>query len=270
MLDSVTASVDVFDTVRLCFTDDGFTDVRFSFVDGAAGAEVPEENSVTAAVRYLRGFLPDLGVRAFVRKGIPLAGGMGGSSADAAAVIVAAQRLLPALQHSNVAAGSVAVGSDVPLLCTGGGCRMSGVGDKVQAVPVPLLHLAVACGDGGVLSRDAYAQFDTLYPSRAYCPTDTEALLNALAQNDLRGIARQCGNALTEPAFRLCPSIRRTFSALRGTPALAVFLTGSGNCCCGLYESEGAARAAAEQLRAGGLRATYAPTCARGIECVQE
>ncbi len=264
VLDSVTASVDIADTVAVRFRRDGKIAVRFVPAEDQAFApfetqQIGENNTVTKAVLFLQRFCPDLGADVTVRKGIPLAGGLGGSSADAAAVLAAAQQALPQVAgNAAMVHECVAIGSDVPVLLHGGGVRMQGIGQQLQAVPVPVLHLAIAHGTQGVLSKDAYRVFDEMYAQKRFCPTDTQALLRALQSGCVQEIAPHLQNALERPACALCPSLSDTFAAVRDTGAAAVFLTGSGNCCCGLYESAAASAAAAAQLRRQGLFATAA------------
>lgn len=265
-LDSIVASVDIFDTVRVAFDRSGKVRVRFSSLASAREfapftGDIDENNSAAAAMRLLQKRDPALGADIAVQKGIPLAGGLGGSSADAAAVLRAAHIAMPnVFALDTLLAQSIQIGSDVPVMLRGGGVRLRGVGNVLDVVPMPELHLAIAHGEHGVSSRDAYARFDSLYPQKAHCPTDTDALIAALAAGDVARIATHIGNALTRPACELCPETEGTLTALGQTDAAAVFVTGSGNCCCGLYESESAARAACEKVRQCGFAARTART----------
>lgn len=258
-LESVVSGVDLHDDICVSFNRSG--EIQTRFFAGDELCEIPEENSVTKAVRFLRRYLPRLGANVAVRKNIPLAGGLGGSSADAAAVISAAISFFPELdEDGNIIAESAAVGSDVPVMTAGGCAVMGGTGGVIRPIDSCELHLAIACGKGGVQSGAAYKLFDELYPQKSYCPSDTQRLVRALNAGDLKAIAPELKNALTEPARKLCGSVDIALTAIERTGAAAVFMTGSGNCCCGLYETEHKAREAAEKLRASGLWAKYAHT----------
>lgn len=263
-LDSILCSIGLCDTVHVSFRDDGKINVRFAFPEGIEVSPIEQENSVTKAVRYLQTLCPTLGADVTVEKGIPLAGGLGGSSADAAAVIAGAKMCMPQRFGESLYGGSVCVGSDVPAMCVGGSVRLRGVGEQILSVAARPLHLVIA-NRGGVSSKEAFGRFDELYPEKKYCPTDTEALLSALSAGDWDGIAKNTGNALTQSALRLCPEIAGTLSALREENALAVFMTGSGSCCCGLYADETSASKAAERIRGRGIWAVYTATQSKGV-----
>lgn len=273
VLDSIVAPVDVFDIVTVDFTTDARVRVRFAPLAQNDGVKlhgldaIPVDNTAAKAVRFLQSFCPDLGADVTVQKGIPLAGGLGGSSVDAAAVLTAAAWAGLSLPADCVQQ-SVRLGSDVPALCMGGCVRMSGIGDSVEKVTAQALHLVIACGGAGVSSREAYALFDKLYPQKAYCPTDTNALLAALRSGTAAQIAPQLHNALQKPSERLCPDIATTLRAVSSTGAMASWLTGSGNCCCGLFATAQAAQVAAKELRASGLWAVATQTCRETVQSI--
>ena len=264
-LESVVSGVDLHDDICVSFNRSG--EIQTRFFAGDELCEIPEENSVTKAVRFLRRYLPRLGANVAVRKNIPLAGGLGGSSADAAAVLYAASALYPDLfPAERILRESVRVGSDVPMLLSGGGVRLRGTGEDVQAVSIPCLYLAIAHGVGGVNTAEAYKTFDAMFPMRAHCPADTEAMLRAFADGNVLAASREWQNALQAPAVVLSDAVRDTLQALRACMAAAVFMTGSGNCCCGWFDSAQAAENAARVLRSQGLWATATHTSAVGCE----
>lgn len=270
-LDSIVASVDIYDTVEISFAFGGKTDIRFAQKTSAAAFApfaarcVEKDNTVAAAMRLLKTRYPSLGAEITVYKGIPVAGGLGGSSADAAAVLYAARMALPSC-GTDFERESIAIGSDVPVLLRGGGVRLRGEGELLQSVPLPVLHLTVAHGGQGVSSGAAYKKFDELYPQKRYCPSDTEALLRAA--NAGGDIAPYLQNALQPAATALCPQIEQTLLALRQTAATAVFMSGSGNACCGVYADSDSAERAAAQMRARGFAAVSTETKSEGMTFV--
>lgn len=246
-LDSVVASINLCDTVSVKFNRENRVRVRF-FRRGKT-LDIPPENSVAKALSFLSRFVPSLGADITVEKKIPLAGGLGGSSADAAAVIASARELLGE-KFDDVARQSAEVGSDVPVMVRGGFARMSGVGENVRSIEACKLYLAIACKGEGVSSKDAYAAFDRMYPSRVFCPSDNDRLVSSLACGDIADSVRCIGNALTLPAVSLCPEIGETLGLLERAGALASFMTGSGNCCCGLFATRAGAEECADRLKA--------------------
>lgn len=256
-LESVMCCIDVYDTVTVELNRCGKTSVRFKNLS----QRIPLKNSVTKAVNFLKEVCPDIGANVTVEKGIPLAGGLGGSSADAAAVIRAACVLMPEIfDKADVLKKSVKIGSDVPALTSGGCSLISGVGEEVKKISAPSLHIVTVCGDGGVNSADAYRLFDKIYPEKKFCPAHTSELISALSCGDLNRIASCTFNALTKPACMLCGEISGTLQAVSESGAKAVFMTGSGNCCCGIYGDKREAASAAETLSKRFKWARYTPT----------
>ena len=264
ILDSVTAPVDIFDVLNLRFSMDGKTEVSFSAKKDCgfefSPVAIPENNTVIKAINLLREFCPQIGLCADIEKGIPLGGGLGGSSADAAAVLFAAVKLYSEIfERDAVFRESARIGGDVPVMLAGGFARMRGSGEKVLGLTPCVLHTVIASEGNGVLSGKAYAEFDRLYPSRELCPSNNDALALSLARGDLFGVAAQTGNALTEAAKSFCPQIGGVIKKLSAAGALSSWMTGSGNCCCGLFENENLARKAAHSLALRGAWAVYAP-----------
>lgn len=249
-LDGVVACIDLHDDVCVNFNSSGKANVRFE----NCAQKIPERNSVTEAVRFLRIKEPTLGADVTVTKRIPIAAGLGGSSADAAAVVRAAALYMPEIfGGEDTAAESVAIGSDVPVLVSGGCALMRGIGDEIRPIAAPALYLCLARGEGGVNSGEAYKLFDGLYPDKRYVPSDTDALVRALGAGDIKEVARHTHNALALPAEKLCASVRSALDALKAVGALNASVTGSGNCCFGIFGNKEDADAAAQKIAALGF-----------------
>jgi|SRR5947208_9224905 len=209
---------------------------------------VEGENLVARALAVLRerGWRhPPLRVE--IKKRIPVAAGLGGGSADAAAIL-------------RLAAGEVAgldeialeLGADVPSQLTPALSLVRGVGEHVEPLPEPKRHAVVLLpGGGGLGTADVFAEADRLGLGRG----DEE--LEELAQG-LRTAAGSGASPLTypellindlEPAARsLRPEIGDALESLRGAGASIALLTGSGPTAFGLFESLAEARNAAEQI----------------------
>jgi 4-diphosphocytidyl-2-C-methyl-D-erythritol kinase len=186
-------------------------------------------------------------LRIDIEKRIPVAAGLGGGSADAAAVLRLARGEVADLEE--IAAG---LGADVPSQLTPALALVQGVGEKVEPLPTPAPHAVVLLPDGGGLSTAAvFAEADRLGLGR-----DTAELGDLAVQ--LRAAAGAGASPLAypellvndlEPAARsLRPQIGDALEALRAAGAPQALLTGSGPTAFGLFESLAAARAAAEQI----------------------
>jgi 4-diphosphocytidyl-2-C-methyl-D-erythritol kinase len=215
-------------------------------LDEVVCPEVEGENLVTRALAALRehGWQhPPLRVE--IEKRIPVAAGLGGGSADAAAVL-----RLAAGEVEDLEQIAAALGADVPSQLTPALALVRGAGESVELLPQPQPHAVVLLpGGGGLGTADVFAEADRLGLGRA----DEE--LTELARR-LRAVAGAGSSPLAypellvndlEPAARsLRPEIGVALDLLRDAGAPHAMLTGSGPTAFGLFESLAAARAAAE------------------------
>ena len=235
-------------------------------VSGDQAGMVPrgDANIVSAAARALehhagRG-TPDVLVD--ITKAIPVAAGMAGGSADAAATLVALRRLwgldIPDPALADLAAG---IGSDVPFALMGHIARGTGRGEKLTPVLSDAqLHWVVALSEEALSTPAVYAEWDRLVHDGMIAPTadedadDTE-LLRALRAGDPRAIARHLVNDLEPAALALRPRLRGVLEAGTELGALAGLVSGSGPTCVFLAEDrEGAIALAAEMAGSGLVR----------------
>ena len=211
-------------------------------------AGVEGENLGLRALRALREHgweSPPLRIE--IEKRTPVAAGLGGGSADAAAVL-----RLAAGEVADLEQIAAALGADVPSQLTPSLSLVRGAGESVELLPEPQSHAVVLLpGGGGLSTADVFAEADRLGLGRG----DEE--LTDLAQR-LRSAAGAGASPLAypellvndlEPAARsLRPEIGDALDALRGAGAPHAMLTGSGPTAFGLFESLASAREAASAL----------------------
>jgi len=209
---------------------------------------VEEENLATRALMALRerGWdHPPLRIE--IEKRTPVAAGLGGGSADAAAVLRLARGELADLEE--IAAG---LGADVPSQLTPALALVRGAGEQVERLPEPVLHAVVLLPDGGGLSTaEVFDEADRLGLGRRAEELDELA-------GSLRAAAGAGASPLDYPelfvndlepaAISLRPRIGAALELLRGAGASKALLTGSGPTAFGLFASLAAAQAAAERL----------------------
>jgi 4-diphosphocytidyl-2-C-methyl-D-erythritol kinase len=189
-------------------------------------------------------------LRIEIEKRIPVAAGLGGGSADAAAVLRMAAGSVGGLEA--LAAG---LGADVPSQLAPSLALVRGVGEEVERLPAPLPHAAVLLPGGGGLSTAAvFAEADRLGLGRP--EQELEELADALREAAGAGASPLAlGELLVndlEPAARsLRPDIGAVMDALRGAGAPAVRLTGSGPTVFGLFDGVAEAERAAARLARG-------------------
>lgn len=252
---------------------------------GETAAAVPagDDNLVLRAAQALQARTGHAGGATMTLiKRIPARAGLGGGSADCAAALTGMNRLWElGLSGEALMELGASLGADVPFCLTGGLARVRGVGEIIQPLPfapgVPLVLIRpgdglstpkvyrlwdedfLADGPGREGERPARSQAASDVPPtddrdknryRAFpgIASDIPALIEALARSDLAAVAALNGNALTAPAIKALPDIGKTLSALRESGAAAAFMTGSGSAVVGAFESEEAARRAAERL----------------------
>ena len=186
------------------------------------GAELDVEDNLVlravAAVREVKDVPP---LRMTLRKGIPIAAGLGGGSSDAAAALLAV--------GGTDVAGSV--GADVALFLTGGSLLMSGIGDVIEPLdPLTGFAVAVVVPDFGLSTLDVYEKWDELEgPEGEVVPP--EGLPPALRDE------MPMRNDLLPAALAVEPRLGDFMADLRTAWDTAVSLTGSGSACFAYFGS---------------------------------
>jgi 4-diphosphocytidyl-2-C-methyl-D-erythritol kinase len=209
-------------------------------MEGEGAGELPldEDNLVIKAVRALAKHTGhDALARLHLRKQIPVAGGLAGGSADAAAALVACDQLWGlGMSRDELASIAATLGSDVPFLVLGGTALGTGRGELVSPVLAggKAWHWVLAVADEGLSTPEVYRAFDALGGGSAAGPPD--ALLAALRQRDPEVLAAALGNDLQEPALHLRPELENTLDAGMAAGALAGLVSGSGPTCVFLAE----------------------------------
>lgn len=221
--------------------------------EGTDQVAVDDSNLAVRAARLIADSYGDdqFGVRLSIRKSIPVAGGMAGGSADAAAALLACSVLWDLdIDPEELREYGAELGSDVPFALLGGTAIGTGHGDKL----VPVLsrgshHWVLAVADFGLSTPEVYRRFDELQPDGASLEMPTE-LINALATGDSEELARHLRNDLTHAAIDLRPQLQTTIDAGLELGALAAIVSGSGPTVAFLCRNEEAAVALSVNLGA--------------------
>ena len=200
--------------------------------EGADELPVGDDNLAVRAVRAVAALLgrePDVAIS--VRKGIPVAGGLAGGSADAAAALVAADAMwgseLDRITLEGLAAG---VGSDVAFLLHGGSALGTGRGEAISPVlGTGDYHWVLAVADAGMSTPKVYAELDRMRDGGPV-PRSGEAdgVLAALRAGDVPALGTVLANDLQAAALRLRPQLRQVLDAGRELGAAGVIVSGSG------------------------------------------
>lgn len=228
-------------------------------VDDLDGLPAPDDNLVLQAARALgsRVGLTELasvaaeGPRTVIdlSKRIPIAGGMAGGSADAAATLVALNELWRCeLDREGLKEVAAEVGSDVPFCVIGGTAIATGRGTSLAQVLCRGSFSWVVCTAGTPLqTAEVYRAWDrTSRPSEV----EPDAVLTALRSQDPVALGAALHNDLEAAAFALRPELAEARAALLDAGALGAVLSGSGPTLLALCADPEAARVLADRVRA--------------------
>lgn len=257
---SILACLDLADDVRVEPAGSGSDSVECAGVHGPNLAD-----AALGAFRERVPSLPPLAVR--ITKRIPVAAGLGGGSADAAAVLRAANRILgDPLGQAALREIAAALGSDVPSQVQPGHALVQGAGEIVERIELPPLAAVLVPQREGLSTAVVYAQLDRMEgwrdeldpkPLRALAggpaqPSSAFFARDAASDRDAAGagaaLSAVLENDLQPAALALRPELGSVLDRLRAGGALGALVSGSGPTCFGLFGDCAAAESAAAQI----------------------
>ena len=205
------------------------------------------------------------GVDLLLRKRVPVAGGMAGGSADAAATLVACNALWgTGLSLPELSALAARLGADVPFPLTGATAVGSGRGDLVTPIMTRgAYHWVFALAEEGLSTPAVFRRFDELAGAGASASAGSgggpavrdvpEALTAALRAGDARALAAALHNDLQVAAVDLRPELAEVIAVAEGAGALRAVVSGSGPTIAALVEDPGSAQRVSRALTTSGL-----------------
>jgi 4-diphosphocytidyl-2-C-methyl-D-erythritol kinase len=228
-LSTVFHAVSLYDDVTARLADDVTVTV-----EGPQAATVPTDErnlAVRAALLLVRRTGVEAGVHLRIRKEIPVAGGMAGGSADAAAALLACDALwhtgIPRDELRELAAE---LGSDVPFALLGGTAIGTGRGERLTAALARgRYHWVIAPAEAGLSTPAVYTELDRLRAGRVLPePRVPDRLMKALRSGDPHALGAALANDLQPAALRLDPRLERTLAVGLDNGALGGLVSGSG------------------------------------------
>jgi len=241
----VMQSVDLCDDVHIALTDGGALRVRTNL------SYLPrdERNLAAKAARTLldAASLPQAGAEIGIHKRIPVGAGLGGGSADAAAVLRGLNRLIGSpFDTARLEELGAAVGSDVPFCIAGGTVLASGRGERLTPLPsLPGLPVVICKPAFPLSTPELFARIDgRASPIRP----DTEGLLRCITAGDTQGLARRMYNVFEDVLPRSCSEISVIRGRLLDLGAQGAVMTGTGSAVFGLFRDADTARGAQREL----------------------
>jgi len=233
-------------------------------VEGPGAEQVPTDASnlayKTAALlaKHL-GVRPDVKLK--IEKSIPVAGGMAGGSADAAATLLACNNLWEPrpgrnkLGKSELLSLAAELGSDVPFSLLGGTALGTGRGHLLNPIITRgQFHWAFGLSDHGLSTPAVYRKFDEINPEPEEIDNKPEPeLLRALVNGDAKALGKCLKNDLQPAALELRPELAKIIEIAQAEKALGVIVSGSGPTVAALAKSKRHARSIAEKWRKAGV-----------------
>lgn len=244
LLDSLVAFVDLADAVEVAPSD------RLSLeLDGPlAGALDAEPENLVLKAAHLLADRAGVSARAAIRlsKHVPVAAGLGGGSADAAATLRALVELWRiAMPEDELFDLAARLGADVPMCLAGRAAFVSGVGERLAwAPPLPPAAILLVNPRKALATRDVFGARTSAFSPERPTPRGWSSL------DDLAGLLAERGNDLLPAALSLEPAVGAVLERLRDGPAHHAGMSGSGATCFALYDTLDEARAAAAALPA--------------------
>jgi len=237
---SLMASIDLADELTATPLESGS--------DSVVCPGVPGHNLAAQALADFRsragGELLPLALR--IEKRIPVAAGLGGGSADAAAALRIANELAgAALTQQELFRLAADLGSDVPSQLDPRHALVQGVGEQVAPVELPPLNVVLVPDPEGLSTAEVYAELDRIGGIRGRLDPEP---LRALATAGPAELAAGLSNDLQPAALSLRSGLTKTLERLRYEGALGTAVSGSGPTCFGLFDDPAAAEAAAASI----------------------
>ncbi len=245
-LESLVVFADLADRLALEPGGDTTLDVTGPY---AAASGAPSENLVLKAAAALNDGIKGLkGGRFRLDKQLPVAAGIGGGSADAAAALRCLARANDlSIDDARLMLAALRTGADVPVCMASRPCIMSGIGERLSPpLTLPPLHAVLVNPGVALATRDVFAAYKVM--------PQTHALSPQAIPRDLCGLVdflQAHGNDLTQAAIARAPVVAEVLGALEALPvALLSRMSGSGSTCFALFATADEAHAAASQLSA--------------------
>ena len=227
-LKTLVASVSLSDEVKIKKRKDDLISLK---VIGRAGCSAGENNAFKAGKLFKKTFNTK-GFDIVLKKRIPIGGGLGGSSADAAGVLSGLKTLFGLSDDMTELANEL--GSDTAYMLRGGFAVLEGRGEKIEPIAVDKkFYLLLCTAQGSVMTKDAYGKFDEIGASGS---EKTPKAADALKKGDVAEFLNGLKNDLYLPSTEILPEIKRNLEILSSVaPAV---MSGSGSTTFAVFTDE--------------------------------
>ena len=265
IMDMLMQPVTLADTITLKLSED----LTLS-TDGTPLLKADEKHLAIRAARLLKEYTNYPGGASLnVFKRIPVGAGLGGGSADAAAVLWGLNLLwktnLPQIELEEL---GLKLGADVPFCLRGGLTRTRGIGEQLEELACGrMFSLIIIQPCRGLSTREVFKAFRNT--ANIHHP-ETDLAVHALAEGDLIMLRRSLDNVLQPVSSAMRPEIGNAILKLRESGAEAALMTGSGSAVFGVYRTPAKARSALTSLSPLWPRTFLCKTCNESIKLISE
>lgn len=252
-VEMIMQSVSLCDDVIVTLTDDG----SFLAECNVEGVPTGDKNiAVKAAKLFAESASLDTGAKITIEKRIPMAAGLAGGSTDAAAVLIAMNKLCEKrFSYEELCDMAAKLGSDVPF-CISGGCAYSeGRGEILTPfLPIPSNTVfVIACGGEGVSTPWAYGLVDRTFSDfEGYAVKGIDGFKNALLSDMPENFYKHLFNIFEAPVMAERPAVSNMRELMQTNGAKAAMMSGSGPSVFGVFDDVQTAQTAEKALKAHG------------------
>ncbi len=231
LIDSIFQCIDLHDDI-IFSEDSGIPAGKSVLITDHPKIPTGEDNLILCAARS---FEDAPGMRVALRKRIPVGGGLGGGSSDAAATFGLMNTLATPSGETELTRRALRLGADVPFFFTGGTARVGGIGERICPLPDPGTHWVlilsppIACETARV-----YRAYDLLGPFAGEV-NSIPRLMEALAAGDLEEALTEAANDLQRAAYAAYPALRDFAEVVTGRLDRPAVLSGTGSSLFAVY-----------------------------------
>lgn len=257
----VMQSINLYDVLEFEISD------KIELVCGNKNVPQGEQNLVVKAAKLLKERYGGSGTRITLNKNIPMAAGLAGGSADAAATLAALNRLWNLNLNNDILREiAVKLGADVPFCLEGGTKIAKGIGEVLKNIKTHELELLLVKPDIEVSTKEIYEGYDSL--NLGFNKNYTKRIIEALTKGSLYDIAENLGNVLEEVTISKYPVVKKIKLEMLKRGAIGSLMSGSGPTVYGIFDDESKLKNAYKIFCSEYESVYYAKTIDKGIEFV--
>ena len=236
-LDSLVSTIDLYDTVIVKKRKDKLINV---VMHGLGSEGIPPEcnNAVKAGEAFVENF-QTTGADITIFKDIPIGAGLGGSSADAAGVLLGMAKLYSIPVSDELETLAQTLGSDTKYQLHGGFMRMQGRGEKLTKLPIAqTLHILLLCPRTPISTKACFEAYDRMPKTLQWTESATQNCIDAWMRGDVNAGGRYLMNELFTAASALNADTVTALETLKGFSPIGACMSGAGSSVFAVFETK--------------------------------